>query len=123
MALWVHFAPPAAWAPFVAAGVFALILEAVSVIDLDHQIVPNAITYSGLAVGLLLAIPRGGLCRRRSPRWGPGRSFLLVAIVSRGGMGGSDIKLAAMMGAFLRWPAITVALLLAFMGGQEPAFS
>jgi len=32
-------------------------------------------------------------------------------------MGGGDIKLAAMMGAFLSWPATAVALLLAFVIG------
>ena len=43
--------------------------------------------------------------------------FLMIAVVSGGGMGGGDIKLAAMMGAFLGWPLTAVALLLAFVTG------
>ena len=40
---------------------------------------------------------------------------LMIAVASRGGMGGGDIKLAAMMGAFLGWPQTAVALLVAFV--------
>jgi leader peptidase (prepilin peptidase)/N-methyltransferase len=115
--LWVHFAPSAAWVPFVADAVFALMLIAVFFIDLDYQIVPNAITYSGLALGLLLAIPQGRVLPSVLSALGASAFFLLIAILSRGGMGGGDIKLAAMMGAFLSWPAVAVALLLAFTGG------
>jgi leader peptidase (prepilin peptidase)/N-methyltransferase len=116
-ALWVRFAPLGAWVPFVASGAFALMLVAVFAIDLDHQIVPNAITYPGLAAGLLIAIIEGRVVPSVLAALGAGAFFLLVAIVSRGGMGGGDIKLAAMMGAFLSWPAIAVALLLAFTLG------
>jgi leader peptidase (prepilin peptidase)/N-methyltransferase len=115
--LWVHFAPSAMWVPFVADAVFALMLIAVFFIDLDYQIVPNAITYSGLALGLLLAIPQGRVVPSVLSALGASAFFLLIAILSRGGMGGGDIKLAAMMGAFLSWPAVAVALLLAFTGG------
>ena len=115
--LWVHFAPSAAWVPFAADAVFALMLIVVFFIDLDYQIVPNAITYSGLALGLLLAIPQGRVLPSVLSALGASAFFLLIAILSRGGMGGGDIKLAAMMGAFLSWPAVAVALLLAFTGG------
>lgn len=116
-ALWIRFAPAAAWLPLGAGTVFTLMLLAVFFIDLDRQIVPNAITYPGLAAGVLLAIPQGRVGPALLAAAGAGAFFLLVAIVSRGGMGGGDIKLAAMMGAFLRWPAIAVALLLAFTLG------
>ena len=115
--LWLRFAPSAAWVPFIAAAVFSLMLIAVFFIDLDHQIVPNAITYSGLVVGLLLAIPQGRVVPSVLSALGASVFFLLIAILSRGGMGGGDIKLAAMMGAFLSWPAVAVALLLAFTLG------
>jgi leader peptidase (prepilin peptidase)/N-methyltransferase len=97
--------------------VFSLLLLAVFFIDLDHQMVPNAITYPGLAAGLLLAILQGRFLPSVLAAAGAGAFFLLIAIVSHGGMGGGDIKLAAMMGAFLSWPAIVVALLLAFTSG------
>jgi len=92
-------------------------LVAVFFIDLDHQIVPNAITYPGIVAGLLLAIPQGRLVPSVVVAASAGALFLLIAVVSHGGMGGGDIKLAAMMGALLSWPATAVALLLAFVMG------
>jgi leader peptidase (prepilin peptidase) / N-methyltransferase len=120
--LWVRFAPSGEWVPFVAAAAFVLMLIAVFFIDLDHQIVPNAITYPGLAIGLLLAIPQGRLVPSVLSALGAGVAFLLIAILSeavmkREGMGGGDIKLAAMIGAFLSWPAVVVALMLAVTVG------
>jgi leader peptidase (prepilin peptidase)/N-methyltransferase len=48
-----------------------------------------------------------------------GAAGLIAAIVilSRGGMGGGDIKLAAMIGAFVGWPGVVVALFSAFVVG------
>lgn len=115
--LWVHFAPSAAWVPFLADSVFGLSLIAIFFIDLDHHIVPNAITYPGVVAGLLLAIPQGHVIPSFLSALAAGTFFFLIAVLSRGGMGGGDIKLAAMMGAFLSWPAIAVALMLAFTLG------
>jgi leader peptidase (prepilin peptidase)/N-methyltransferase len=105
------------WVDVAGAIVLLLSLLAVFFIDLTHHIVPNVITYPGIAVGLLFAAAQGRFVEGVLAAVGAGLFFLLVAILSRGGMGGGDIKLAAMMGAFLGWPAIAVALLLAFTGG------
>ena len=102
---------------FAAAAVFSLILVAIFFIDLEHQIVPNALTYPGLLLGLILAVPQDRIGNALLTAAGAGAFFLLIAIISRGGMGGGDIKLAAMMGAFLGWRAVAVALLLAFTLG------
>ena len=102
---------------FAAAAVFSLILVAIFFIDLEHQIVPNALTYPGLLLGLILAVPQERFGNALLTAAGAGAFFLLIAIISRGGMGGGDIKLAAMMGAFLGWRAVAVALLLAFTLG------
>ena len=115
--VWLRFAPGGAWIPLVAAALFSFMLVAVFFIDLDHQIVPNAITYPGIVAGLLLAIPQGRLVPSVVVAASAGALFLLIAVVSHGGMGGGDIKMAAMMGAFLSWPATAVALLLAFVMG------
>ncbi len=118
-ALWLRFAPSATWVPLVADAVFVLMLVAVFFVDLDHQIVPNAITYPGLVIGLLFAILQGRVVLSVLSALGASAFFLLIAIISRGGMGGGDIKLAAMMGAFLSWPGVAVALLLAFTLGAS----
>ena len=101
----------------VAGIVFVLLMLAIFFIDLEHQIVPNALSYPGLLLGLLLAIPQGRFVDALFAAAGAGALFLLIAIISGGGMGGGDIKLAAMMGAFLGWPRIAVALLFAFVLG------
>ncbi len=102
---------------FLAGGLFALLMLAIFFIDLDHQIVPNALSYPGLVLGLLLAIPQERFTDALFAAAGAGAFFLLIAIISGGGMGGGDIKLSAMMGAFLGWPRIAVGLLFAFTLG------
>jgi leader peptidase (prepilin peptidase)/N-methyltransferase len=113
-ALWVREGPTI---QFAAAAMFVLMLIAIFFVDLDHRIVPNAITYPGTLLGLLLAVPQGRVLDALLTAAGAGAFFLLIAVISRGGMGGGDIKLAAMMGAFLGWPAIAFALLVAFTTG------
>lgn len=112
--LWMREGPTI---QFVAAALFMLMLITIFFVDLDHRIVPNAITYPGTLLGLLLAVPQGRILDALLTAAGAGAFFLLIALVSRGGMGGGDIKLAAMMGAFLGWPAIAFALLVAFTTG------
>ena len=113
-ALWVREGPGLG---FAAGALLALMLLPIFFIDLDHHIVPNAISYPGLLVGLLLAVPQGRLLDASLTAAGAGAFFLLIAVASRGGMGGGDIKLAAMIGAFLGYPATVFALLVAFTTG------
>jgi leader peptidase (prepilin peptidase) / N-methyltransferase len=46
-----------------------------------------------------------------------GGIFLLIIVASRGGMGGGDMKLGAMLGAFLGWKLVLVAILIAILAG------
>ncbi len=114
--LWLRYPMPL---QFVPAALLALMLLAVSFIDLEHQLVPNAISYPGITLGLLLAIPQGRFADALFTAAGAGVLFLLIALVSRGGMGGGDIKLAAMLGAFLGWPLTGVAVFAAFVVGAS----
>ncbi len=95
---------------------FAVLTFALVVVfftDLEWTVVPNAITYPGIVVGILLSAASGSLVPSLLAAAGAGAVFLLIAMLSRGGMGGGDIKLAAMIGAFLGSPAVIVALFLA----------
>lgn len=98
---------------------FALTLVAVTFIDLETLLIPDRITLPGIALGLLThlyPVPWnlvGGLVGCLVA----GALFYVIALASRGGMGGGDIKLAAMMGAFLGWQLVLVAILLAVLAG------
>jgi leader peptidase (prepilin peptidase)/N-methyltransferase len=91
----------------------------VSFIDLAYRIIPDVITLPGIIAGLLastLATPIGLGSALLGAVIGGGL-FLLIAIVSRGGMGGGDIKLTAMIGAFLGWQGVFVTIFLAALSG------
>lgn len=103
---------------------FVCALIVVSMIDLDHQIIPNVISVPGIAVGFVAAVLLG------EPSWHASLGGLLLGggilwIVSEGyfrltgreGMGGGDVKLLAMIGAFLGWRAVPITLLLASLSG------
>jgi leader peptidase (prepilin peptidase)/N-methyltransferase len=89
-------------------AVYALMASALLVvawIDFDHKIIPNLITLPGMAIGLGLsvwALPITPLASLLGLLIG-GTLFYLIALVSKGGMGGGDIKLIAMIGTFLGW--------------------
>ncbi len=80
--LWLHFAPVRAWVSLVSGAVFVLLLLAVFFIDLDYQIVPDAITYPGVVAGVLFAIPQGQFKSSALAAAGAGAAFLLIAMIS-----------------------------------------
>lgn len=99
--------------------VLATVLLIVTFIDLDHQIIPDVITLPGIAAGLFASLfltPIGVFNALIGTLLGGGL-FFLVAVLSRGGMGGGDIKLIAMIGAFLGWQAVLVTIFLSALLG------
>ena len=109
--------------PSVVFALLAVVLLVVSCIDLAHTIIPDAITLPGLLAGLLasLVLTPVGLGNALIGALLGGGVFFLIAVLSRGGMGGGDIKLIAMIGAFLGWQAVLAtmflgALLLTLLG-------
>ena len=107
---------------------FACALLAITYIDLDHQIIPDVITLPGVGIGLLLAAATANgdvvaALERSALGTLLGGGILRVvawsyhAATGREGMGGGDVKLLAMIGAFLGWQAVLLTLLLAsFIG-------
>ena len=109
---------------FVIAAAFLAALVAITFIDLDHQIIPNAITYPGIVAGLLASLVSARVSWLESGLGVlvGGGIFLVIAegslrIMGQEGMGGGDVKLGAMLGAFLGWKAMLFTILLSVVGG------
>jgi leader peptidase (prepilin peptidase) / N-methyltransferase len=103
----------------IALGLLAvLVLVPVALIDLDHHVIPNAITAPAaiLALGLGSALDPAGEVGRLIAAAAAGGAFLLAALVSPRGMGMGDVKLAALLGLLLG-PEVAPALLVALVAG------
>lgn len=99
-------------------------LIVVTFIDLDHQIIPNRITYPGipLGVGASFLLPQVSLQDSLLGLAAGGGILWLVAVTFRWlrkkeGMGFGDVKLLAMIGAFLGWKAVVLTLVLSSFVG------
>ena len=95
-------------------------LALVVVLDLRIRIIPDVITLPGLVYALGLAAVSARTPTVIEAGLGAlvgGGVVLLLAIVSRGGMGGGDIKLMAMLGAALGWRGALAALALSQVVG------
>jgi len=95
-----------------AAALLLAALIAITAIDLRHQIIPDLITLPGIAAGFVLNL-LGGRVPWRDSLIGiavGGGIFVIIIVMSRGGMGGGDMKLGAMLGAFLGWQLGLLAL-------------
>lgn len=93
------------------------------VIDLDHHILPNKLVYPGIVIAIALSVFMPHLdvvpsIARVAAGGGIGLGiFALIAILSRGGMGWGDVKMAALIGAVTGFPLVFVAMLLAVVSG------
>ena len=108
--LFLRFGPTLA---FAALFLLCSALVVITFIDIEHQIIPDEISLPGIVVGFLLSFfikGHGWLDSLLGILLGGG-TLLLVAygyhrLTGKDGMGGGDIKLLAMMGAFLGWKAV-----------------
>lgn len=108
--------------------IFCSALIVITFIDLDFQIIPDRITLPGIPIGLiagsfLLPDPfmRYSLLGYKASVIGfltGGGLFYAVAVLSRGGMGGGDIKMMAMVGSLMGWKSV---LLTTFLGSLTGA--
>ena len=103
---------------------FASALVVLFAIDLQHQILPNVITVPGVVAGFAASwfLPPGWLSSLIGAIAGGG---ILLAIAEayyriRGqeGLGMGDVKMLAMIGAFLGWPLMILTLVLASFAGS-----
>jgi leader peptidase (prepilin peptidase)/N-methyltransferase len=109
---------------FLVAAVLLGALIAITAIDLRHQIIPDVISLPGIVVGFVAnsLLPGGvGWLDSLIGIAVGGGIFLVIILVSGGGMGGGDMKLGAMLGAFLGWKLGLLALLLGVLSGGAVA--
>jgi len=117
----VHLYPPGVL--MASRLVFGCALIVLFVVDLDHRILPNVITVPGIAVGFVFA-------SLSEPGWrssligivaGGGIPFAIAWLYERirghPGLGMGDVKMLAMIGAFLGWEQMLLTLVLgSFLG-------
>ena len=99
-------------------------LVVVTFIDIDHQIIPHAVTLPGILLGLIASF----ITRNPSPRdaaagalVGAGLVYLVAVYAEvafqKESMGGGDVNLLAMIGAFLGWRLALLSFFLAIVAG------
>ncbi len=123
MFLWLFSKFGFSW-QLLGALIFCSMLLIISVIDLHHRIIPDELSLPGIVLGVGFAFLTGeppwldsilGLCLG-------GGVFFAVAwgyekLTGREGLGGGDIKLLAMIGAWLGGPSILMVVILSSLVG------
>ncbi|NLM69073.1 MAG: prepilin peptidase [Firmicutes bacterium] len=106
------------WQELVVLLVFFSLLLIASVIDLQHQILPNVITLPGMIIGLCFAALRWTIPIFHSMLGIiVGGGVLLVIAVLTKGMGMGDVKFLAFIGAFIGPLPTVIALFAASLLG------
>lgn len=114
--LWYRFGSPPVFAKY---AFFAGLLIAAGAIDAAHYIIPDKLVLAGLAGAVVFGFWAGdtGFLSALAGGLAAGGLLLALAVLSRGGMGGGDIKLAAVGGLYLGWPLSLAGLFMAaFLG-------
>ena len=103
---------------------FACAMVVLFAIDLEHHLLPNVITLPGIAIGLIASavLPPGliealiGVLVGGGVLWLIGEAYFRYS--GHEGMGGGDVKMLAMIGAFLGWKLVLVTLVLSSVVGS-----
>jgi leader peptidase (prepilin peptidase) / N-methyltransferase len=104
--------------------VFAYLLIAMTLIDVDHKELPDDLTYPLLWLGLLINLD-GGLVPLREAVLGAAGGYMVLWVVARAyqlvrgqiGMGEGDFKLLAALGAWFGWKMLPALILLSSFVG------
>ena len=118
---WWYYGPGVLFASRVVFGCALIVLFA---IDLEHHLLPNVVTLPGIVVGFAFSLVT-------EPGWfaslvgillGGGVLFGIAEVYYRvrheEGLGMGDVKMLAMIGAFIGWKLMIVALMLASLSGS-----
>jgi len=109
----------------VVAFVFTAALLLITFIDLDHRFIPDEVSLPGIVVGLAASFlpdgvapldALGGVLLGGGVLWAVAWGYERLTGIE--GMGYGDVKLLAMIGAFLGWQAIPAVLVVASITGS-----
>jgi leader peptidase (prepilin peptidase)/N-methyltransferase len=100
-----------------AGALLGTILLGIAITDARHYLIPDEYTLGGLVLGLALSLP-GGWPSPGQAVLGAAVGFGLLYLVAWGGekafgkeaMGGGDIKMMAMVGAFVGWKGVLLTV-------------
>jgi leader peptidase (prepilin peptidase)/N-methyltransferase len=106
-------------------AVFLTILLGIAMTDAREFIIPNEFSLGGLALGILLSLP-GGFHVIGGSLFGAAVGFGLLWLVAYLGrlafkeeaMGGGDVKMMAMVGAFTGWVGVLLTIFLGALLGS-----
>ena len=122
VALFARLGPTATFAVL---WLFCCALVVITFVDLEHQIIPDVISLPGIVIGFLCSffLPWHSWSNSLIGIAAGGGALLAVAygyelLAKKEGMGGGDVKLLAMMGAFLGWRAVPFILFAASLVGS-----
>ncbi|MGI6562887.1 MAG: prepilin peptidase [Clostridia bacterium] len=109
---YLHYGPVAHVIPKM---ILCSVLVVISFIDLDTQEIPNGAVLLIIGLGVLNILLDSSLKWTESliGFFAVSIPMLLIAMVSKGGMGGGDIKLMAAAGLFLGWKNVLTAFFIA----------
>ncbi len=121
VACWWLYGPGVLFASRLVFGCALIVLFA---IDLEHQLLPNTITLPGIVVGFAFSLfgPPGWAASLIGLLLGGGVLYGVAAAYfwwrKEEGLGMGDVKMLAMVGAFLGWKLALVTLMLASLAGS-----
>ncbi len=125
---WWYFGEPMRYLVYFCLLIIPLLIS--SAIDLRHYIIPDSITIPGIVVGAAVHVfleADGALWTRALDSLlgivvGGGALYLVAVVYEKikkqEGLGGGDVKLIAMLGAFFGWRASILILLMSSLMGS-----
>jgi leader peptidase (prepilin peptidase)/N-methyltransferase len=119
-AFW-YYGPTVMFAQRVLLGCILIVLFA---IDLEHHLLPNAITVPGIAAGFAFSFftqpgwvaSLAGMVLGYGILYGIAEGYYRIR--HEEGLGGGDLKMLAMIGAFLGWKLTILTLMMASLAGS-----
>ena len=105
-------------------AIFVTILLGIALTDAEHYIIPDEFSLGGLVIGVLLSLLPGGITPFASALGalvGFGLLWLIAVLGEKAfrkpAMGGGDIKMMAMIGAFVGWQGVLLTIFLGSLFG------